>query len=189
MDTRLVTALIVIGLVLLIAIGLWAYRRRRSARLRRQFGPEYDRMLQQLGSRRRAEAELETRVRRVSALHVRELDLKDRARLAEAWRSVQLRFADDPSGAVAAADRLVVEAMDARGYPVSRLDQCVADISVHHAHVLDDFRRAREIASRDDREQTSTEDLRQAMIGYRALFEDLLGERVGGRQARDDRAA
>jgi hypothetical protein len=190
MDTRTTVAVIfLVGFALLAAIAVWAYQRRRSARLRWRFGPEYDRALSDCASRRRAEAELEARVRRVSALHIRELDAKKRAQLAGAWQPIQMRFADDPKGAVSAADRLVGEAIQERGYPVGSLDQCLADMSVHHAHVIDDYRRAREITERADRGQASTEDLRQAMICYRAFFEDLLGERIDGQDVRTAQAA
>ena len=159
MDTRTVAVIIIVGLILLTGIAVWAYRRRRSARLRSRFGPEYDHVLNDMASRRRAEAELEARLLRVSALHIRELDAKKRAQLAESWQPIQTRFADDPKGAVSAADRLVTEAMQARGYPVGSLDQSVNDMSVHHAHVIDDYRRAREITARADLGQVGTEDL------------------------------
>ena len=189
MDMRVVTAMILLGFIVLIGISLWAYRRRRTDRLRSRFGREYERTVRDRAGRAGAEAELEARVERVETLHVRELDSKDRARLAEAWKSVQTQFADDPQGAAAAADHLVGEAMQARGYPVGTPEQCVADISVHHAHVVDDYRRAREITSRADRGQASTEELREAMICYRALFAELTGTHNGGREVRDDRAA
>ncbi len=168
---------------------MWAYQRWRTDRLRRQFGPEYDRTLSEQANRRRAEAELEARARRVEILHIRELDPKDRARFAEAWRSVQARFAEDPKGAVAKADRLVGEVMQARGYPVGTFEQCAADISVHHPRVVEEYRRAHEIALCAEHGQASTEDLRQATMCYRALLEELLGARIATWEARDERAA
>jgi hypothetical protein len=193
MDTRVLMAIIIVGVALgvalLIGIAVWAYRRRRTARLKGRFGPEYDRMLAQKTSRNRAEAELEARVRRVNVLHVHELDPKVRAHFTEAWQSAQARFADDPEGTVAAAERLLREALEARGYPPGGLEQTAADISVHHAHVVEDYRRAGEMMARAEGGAASTEDLRQALMGYRALFEDLVGERVSSHQAHEMRAA
>jgi hypothetical protein len=181
MDTRTVAA-IIIGLVVLgvvvIGISMLAYSRRRTERLRRQFGPEYDRLLAEKRSRRRAEAELETRLQRVNALHIREIDPAKRMQLEASWQATQARFADDPPGAVAAAERLVEEALEARGYSVRDLDQCLADLSVHHAQAAGDYRLARDISSRAEQGHATTEDLRKAIISYRALFEDVLGERV-----------
>jgi len=189
MDMRVVTGIILLGLIVLVGISLWGYQRRRTARLRSRFGSEYERTVQDRAGRARAEAELEARVQRVKTLHIHDLESKERARLAQAWQSVQTQFADDPQGAVAAADRLVGEAMQARGYPVGSSEQCVADLSVYHAHVVGDYRRAREISSGTPSGQASTENLREAMICYRALFADLVGTDTGKREVRNDWAA
>jgi hypothetical protein len=163
--------------VAVVAIGalVWfASSRRRSQQLRQRFGPEYDHALRTEGSARQAEKELEARAKRVEALHIRPLAPEDAARFDASWRGVQARFVDDPKGAVTEADRLVGEVMTTRGYPVGDFEQRVADISVDHPDVVMNYRSAREIALLHARGQASTEDLRQAMVHYRALFRDLL---------------
>ena len=188
MNIRMAVA-ILIGVVVVVMIIVLIYQRQRTTRLQRQFGPEYDRLLATHRSRRRVEAELEARCQRVKALHLHELDAARRRQLLDAWESAQARFADDPRGAVAAAARLVEEVLEAEGYSVSSFDQCMADLSVHHAYVTEDYRTAREISARAERGGASTEDLRQAMIFYRALFEDVLGERIRKQEAHHERAA
>jgi len=190
MDVRVAVA-ILIGLAVLAVIAVWVYQRLRSERLRRRFGPEYDRLVAARGDRRQAESELEARRRRVRSLHLRELDSGTRARFADSWRSVQATFPDDPNGAVRAADRLVLETLEACGYPVLSADaeQQAADLSVHHARVVDDYRRARETAALAETGRATTEDLRQTMISYRTILEDLLGERARKWEMRHDRAA
>lgn len=185
MDIRM-AVVILIGVLIVAAIIVVIVKRQRTIRLERQFGPEYDRLLATHRSRRRAEAELEARRQRVEALHLHELDPAKRRHLLDAWESAQARFADDPRGAVTAAACLVAEALEAQGYAVHSVDQCMADLSVHHAYVTEDYRTAREISARAE---ASTEDLRQAMIFYRALFEDVLGERIHKQEAHHERAA
>jgi hypothetical protein len=168
---------VVIALVLIAALVWVTFSRRRRQQLRERFGPEYDRTLRDQGSIRKAEAELEKRAQRVDALHIRPLDPSDAARFDTSWRAVQARFVDDPRGAVTEADRLVGEVMTARGYPVGDFEQRVADISVDHAPVVMNYRAARDIAVLHAQGRASTEDLRQAMVHYRALFRDLLETR------------
>jgi hypothetical protein len=163
-----IAAVIIIGLVW---VGL---RRRRSQQLRQRFGPEYDHTLRNEGNVRKAEAVLDARARRVEKLHIRPLAPEDATRFGSAWRAVQARLVDDPKGAVTEADRLVGEVMAARGYPLGDFEQQVADISVDHADVVMNYRAAREIALQHARGEATTEDLRQAMVHYRALFTDLL---------------
>jgi hypothetical protein len=151
--------------------------RQRSTALREHFGPEYQRALEQHGSRARAEKELLLRERRVQKLDLKLLRPEQCERFSAAWASVQQRFVDDPSGAVVDADRLVKEVMVARGYPMSDFDQRVADLSVEHAHVLDHYRAARNVALANAEGRAGTEDLRQAMVHYRALFTDMLEAR------------
>ena len=174
------TALIVIIVLALdaIAVVAWVYmQKRRSEQLREQFGPEYKRAVDQYKDRRRAEAELSEREKRVEALHIRPLSAEERGRFAEAWKSVQSRFVDEPSMAVQDADRLVNQVMEARGYPVGDFEQRAADISVDHPNVVTSYRAARATAQANERGEASTEDLRKAMVHYRALFEDLLETR------------
>jgi hypothetical protein len=135
---------------------------------------KYERVITKAGNQRRAEAELEGREKRVERFEIHPLDPRDRERFLKEWRADQARFVDDPKGAVVEADRLVTEAMKARGYPVSGFEQRVDDISVDHAHVVQNYRAACEIAQRHERGEASTEDLRRAMVYYRELFDDLL---------------
>jgi|GEM_PF-393219 len=153
------------------------FRKRRTGRLRTQFGgAEYDRALKEDGSRRHAEAGLKERTQRVESLNIRPLAPGDRARFVESWSRVQARFVDGPGGAVTEADQLLRDVMSTRGYPVSDFEQRAADISVDHPLVMENYRTAHAIAVRQSQGQANTEDLRQAMIHYRTLFEDLLGE-------------
>jgi hypothetical protein len=174
-ELALIIAFVVV-LVAGIAAFLWR-RKRRTERLRIQFGgAEYARAVQKGGNRRQAEAGLEERTQRVERLHVQPLAAGDRARLVESWRGVQARFVDGPAGAVTEADQLLGDVMSTRGYPVSNFEQQAADISVDHPLVLENYRTAHEIALRQTRGQASTEDLRQAMVHYRTLFEELVSE-------------
>ncbi|HVS87336.1 MAG TPA: hypothetical protein VHF01_03820 [Candidatus Acidoferrum sp.] len=175
------TTLIIVSSVIVIAIvvitAMIFGRKRRSEKLRTRFGgAEYDRALQEGKSRRHAEAGLDKRTDRVESLRIRPLGAGDRARFVEPWRRVQARFVDGPGGAVTEADQLLGDVMSTRGYPVSDFEQRAADISVDYPLVLENYRSAHEIAVRQTRGQASTEDLRQAMIHYRTLFDELVGE-------------
>jgi hypothetical protein len=171
---------IVIAVAVLVAavIGIGLYiRKRRTARLRSQFGgAEYTRAVKEGGSRRKAEATLDERADRVEALHIRPIAPGDRARFVESWSRIQARFVDGPGSAVTDADQLLGDVMSTRGYPVSDFEQRAADISVDHPLVLENYRAAHKCAVRQAQGQASTEELRQAMIHYRTLFEELVGE-------------
>jgi hypothetical protein len=170
-----VVLIVVIALLIAVGVGVWLYtRRRRTQNLKGRFGPEYDRAVRETDDRGRAEAELQQRERRVEQLDIRPLAASERDAFAERWRSAQAQFVDDPSGAIKEADRLVGEAMQARGYPVGDFEQRAADISVDHPRVVANHRAAHEIALRNERGEADTETLRKAMVHYRALFEDLL---------------
>ena len=170
--TVIVIAVIVIVLLLLI----WAATRsRRRSRLRERFGPEYDRAVEETGSRGKAQAELEGRLKRREQLQVRELEPADRERFSSAWQHAQSHFVDEPSQAVREADGLVQEVMRARGYPVDDFDQRAADVSVDHPHVVDNYREAHSISRLNAENRASTEDLRRALVHYRELFNELLG--------------
>jgi hypothetical protein len=164
--------IVVIGLLAYIAMSM-----RRTQMLRARFGPEYDHLARTLGDRTRVEKELDQRQRRVSRLHIRPLEENQLGRYRDSWRSVQTQFVDDPKRAVAEADRLVQDVMNARGYPVGEFEQNAADISVDHPNVVMHYRAAHDVAGRSAAGQASTEDLRQALIHYRALFDDLLETR------------
>ncbi|MGO8791475.1 MAG: hypothetical protein ACLQVL_29360 [Terriglobia bacterium] len=173
-----IAIIIAVGVIVVAGIvGLFVFRNRRTKRLRTQFGgAEYDRALAGGGSRQHAEARLEGRNDRIESLHIQPLAPGDRARFAESWRSVQGRFVDSPGGAVTDADQLLRDVMSTRGYPVADFEQRAADVSVDHPLVIDNYRKAHEIAVRQGLGHASTEDLRQAMIHFRTLFEDLVGE-------------
>lgn len=168
---------IVVGVALLAMVGWFLWQRQRSEHLRTQYGREYDRTVQTVGDKRKAEAELVRREKRLEHLEIRALQPEERSRFIEDWRVVQTRFVDAPKQAVTDADRLVEEVMKARGYPVADFEQRAADLSVHHGAFVDNYRSAREIAVRHRRGEASTEDLRQAMVHYRELFADLLEDR------------
>lgn len=170
---------LIIGLAVIAIAGIAAWlvlRKRRTASLRAQFGAEYDRAVKEEGSRRQAEAGLKDRTERVESLDIRPLASGDRARFVESWSRIQARFVDGPGGAVTEADQLLGDVMSTRGYPVSEFEQRAADISVDHPLVLTNYRRAHEIAVSQTQGKANTEDLRQAMIHYRTLFEELVGE-------------
>jgi hypothetical protein len=167
---------IIVAIIVVVAIVAGVVYDQRRRRLRQRFGPEYDRLVEETGSRNKAEAELASRQRRVAGLDIRPLDPAARTRYLENWAAVQEQFVDSPQEAVMAAQRLVMTVMKERGYPTEGGDQMIADLSVDHANVLDHYRAAYDINQRAADNAASTEDLRQAMIHYRALFQDLLGE-------------
>ena len=176
------TAGAIVGVIIAIVVlgGVAWYlvtRQRRSEALRAQYGPEYAHAVRETGSARRAEDELIKRKERVEALDIAPLSAEQRAQFTRDWRRVQVMFVDDPGGAVTRADTLVEEVMKLRGYPVADFDQRAADLSVHHARVVQNYRAAREIADRHRRREATTEDLRKAMVYYRELFQDLLEDR------------
>lgn len=176
-NDSLVLIALAAGLVVALVVALVVWKRQsaqRSARLRQHFGPEYERALSQHKSRAAAERELEQREKRVEELEIRPLSAEQCARFGNSWNELQQRFVDDPRVAVSEADLLVKQVMKARGYPVGDYEQRVADLSVEHASVLNHYRAARSIAKASERGEASTEDLRQAMVHYRALFTDLL---------------
>ncbi len=175
---------VVIGVVVVaiaIIAGWVIWQRQRTEHLHSQYGPEYQRTVDELG-RLRAEKELTTRERRVRRLHLESLTREQRDRFASRWREIQTQFVDDPEGAVQQGDRLVEDVIDARGYPIANFEQRVGDLSVHHARIVPDYRAVREIARRHREGESTTEDLRQAMVHFRAVFEDLLEDRENDRE-------
>lgn len=175
MDPKVLVAIIVVLAIIVIAAVVIARRRQKSTHLKQHFGPEYDRALQQHGDPGKAEAVLAEREARVHKFTIRELPATERAGYADEWAAVQRRFVDDPSMAVNEADRLVNRVMTARGYPMGDFDQRADDISVNYPGVVQNYRSAREIVTRHSTGRASTEDLRQAMVYYRSLFDELLG--------------
>ncbi len=174
-----ITVIIIVAVVIVVAAAAGVIYDMRRRRLRERFGPEYDRMVEEKGSRTKAEAELVGREKRVKGLDIRPLSPDARARYTQDWAAVQERFVDAPQEAVANAQRLVMTVMNERGYPTEGSDQVLADLSVEHASVLDHYRAAYDISQTAADGRASTEDLRQAMIHYRSLFRDLLGDGAG----------
>lgn len=156
---------------------VWLLMRRRHAHgLRKRFGPEYDRVVDRTGNKRLAEDELLRREERVKRFDIHPLTIEQRAHYADSWRRVQASFVDQPVRAVAEADELVTEVMQKRGYPMGDFEQRAEDLSVDHPQVVTNYREGHALALRSDRGEADTENLRQAMVHYRELFEDLLEE-------------
>jgi hypothetical protein len=162
--------------VALIAVAAWAAaqrRRKESWRLQQRFGPEYVRLVNEVG-RSKAEAELAAREKRVEGLDIVALSTADATKFRQAWVAIQARFVDDPKTSVVEADHLVYDLMAKRGYPMGDFERRAADISVDHPAVVSNYRAARAIALRDERSEATTEELRKAVVHYRALFQELL---------------
>jgi hypothetical protein len=178
--TWVIVAILVIVVIVLVVLLV---RSRRSQQLQDDFGPEYGRVVAERGDRRAAESELAERRERRSRLEIRELEPAARDRYADRWAAAQREFVDQPAHAVGEADALVTEVMRERGYPVSEdFEQRAADVSVDHPGVVEHYRAAHAISGRATQGEAGTEDLRQAMVHFRALFDDLLGHE-DGRQA------
>ena len=175
MATGAIVAIVIVVIVVAAALFMLTTANRRR-RLRERFGPEYDRAVTERGSRREAEAELAERERHVRDLDIRPLSPSARNQYQSEWTAVQEQFVDAPQAAVTGAQTLVSAVMEARGYPTQPYDQTLADLSVEHASTLDHFRAAHDISQNAAAGTATTEDLRQAMIHYRALFAELLGE-------------
>jgi FtsZ-interacting cell division protein ZipA len=173
-STQIIVLIIVLIAVIVLAVVGWSLMRRRA--LRQRFGPEYDRLVSEQDSRVTAERELRERERRHADLELRPLSPESRATYATAWEELQIRFVDSPKEAVAAGDELVTRLIAERGYPTSGYDDQLAHLSVEHARTLGHYRDAHEIFRQNERGEASTEQLRQALVHYRALFADLLGE-------------
>jgi hypothetical protein len=170
-----VWVVIALAAVVVLAIVVWqALARRRTGQLQEQFGPEYDRTVGTAESKREAEAELQAREERRRELEIRPLPSAARYRYLEAWQGVQSQFVDDPSAAVARADELIQSVMSERGYPVEDFEQRAADVSVDHPQVVENYREGHRLAQSSANGSGSTEDLRQAMRRYRALFDELV---------------
>jgi hypothetical protein len=166
--------LIVIAVVVIAAVAFFGWLQARRRRLRETFGPEYDRALTEAPSRREAEAELDERRKRREELEIRPLSPSAAGRYTHEWENVQVRFVDDPVGATRDADRLIERVMEDRGYPVEDFDSQAELVSVDHPSVVENYRAAHATFLAHDRGDASTEDLRQAMVHYRALFEELV---------------
>ena len=162
--------------IALLVLAIWVVfkKRKQSLRLQHRFGPEYGRTVDELGGRAKAESELKAREKRVGSLNITALAPSEVARFSQAWNELQSRFVDNPKGVVMQADQLVRELMLKRGYPMGDFERRAADISVDYPTVVENYRAAQAIAIRDHRGEANTEDLRQAVVHYRALFDELL---------------
>lgn len=177
MDTWIwiVVAVVVVLIVAAALVGAYMQQQsRRTVQLKKGFGPEYDRAVDKYGDRKEAEGALRDRRERVAKLQLRPLTTSERARFQDSWTQTQAHFVDEPAEAISDAKGLVDEAMQARGYPVGDFDQKADDISVDHPYVVENYRSARKVALANERGEASTEELRQGLVHYRALFTKLL---------------
>lgn len=186
-----IAAVVVVAIALIVFLATSTARRKRTERLEKHFGPEYERAVGEVGDQRAAEKELVARERRRQKLNIVALNPDARAKYDENWRSVQSGFVDNPSAAVGEADRLVTMVMRERGYPVDDFDQRVADVSVDHPHVVEHYRAAHTLHLAQEQGDIGVEAQRQAFVHYRALFEKLLETDVESdndkpKEARDD---
>ena len=176
MNTTYIVIAVVLVLVVIASATLIPnfVQRRRSARLRDQFGAEYDHTVESVGDEKKAQTQLEDRQKHVKALDIQPLSASDGERYVAEWSQVQSKFVDEPGQAIIDADRLIMEVMHLRAYPISDFEQRAADISVTHPNFVSNYRAARVIAVKNETFQANTEELRQALIYYRSLFEELL---------------
>ena len=174
LDTQTWMILAAVVVVVLLAVGAWFNRRKQSHTLQEHFGAEYDRTVTELGSRAKGESELKAREKRVERLELIPLAAPEAVRFSEAWQALQSRFVDNPKGVVVQAEQLVRELMEKRGYPIGDFERRAGDISVDHPEVVANYRAAQAIAVRDQRGSADTEELRKAVVHYRALFDELL---------------
>jgi hypothetical protein len=188
MTTGQIIILVVVIVALIVAIGAGAALIRRQ-RLRERFGPEYDRLGAEHGSQTAAAHEPRDRQHRHAGLNLRPLSAPDRTRYAREWADLQTHFLDEPSDAVRAADGLVIRLLREIGYPTEDYGERLATLSVEHARTLNQYRAAHDIFLRNERGEVSTEQLRRALLYYRALFGDLLGDQPVPDRPVPDRAA
>jgi type II secretory pathway pseudopilin PulG len=180
---------LVLVIVIVLAVGAWLmWTQVRRRQLRERFGTEYDRALTDKESRGSAERELAQREKRHAELDIKPLSSAERDRYAQQWDLIQQQFVDHPGTAVIQADRLVTVVMGERGYPTEDYRQQLSDLSVRHASVLDHYRDAHDIRTRSEETQVPTEELREAMVNYRFLFEDLLEPAVDDRTDENERS-
>jgi len=172
--TQIVALLVALAIIVAVALAAVVVMRRRA--LRQRFGPEYDRVVADSQNRSAAEAELRERERRHAQLTLNELSPQARAQYATEWAAVQARFVEQPAGTVADADALITRLVRERGYPTSDYDEALAHLSVEHGHTLGHYREAHDIYLANERGEATTEQLRQALMHYRSIFADVLGE-------------
>jgi hypothetical protein len=177
MNTTYLIVVVAIVLVVLGAIFAVVFsRRQRSKGFQNKFGPEYERTVQSAGNEKKAQAELDERRKHVETLNIRPLSVSEREHYVAEWSAIQAKFVDQPGQATVEADHLIMEVMKVRAYPVSDFEQRAADISVNYPALVSNYRLAREIAIKNEQHSANTEELRQAFIYYRSLFDELLKE-------------
>ena len=173
-NTYIIIAVVLILVVMGAIMAPTFARRKRSERLHDQFGTEYDHTLEAMGSEKKAHAELKERQKHVDALDIHPLSASEHKRYSDDWTAIQFEFVDNPGQAIIDADGLIMEVMQLRAYPVSDFEQRAADVSISYPAFVGNYRAARVIALKNKEHQADTEELRQAMIYYRSLFEELL---------------
>jgi hypothetical protein len=179
MDITNTTQLVLVAVIFLILggiVGMALMRVQRTKRLKERFGPEYERAVNEIGDKRQAENELDSRLAHVNTLDIRPLTAEEVNRYALEWQKTQTEFVDEPLTALQKADRLIQDVMKARGYPVEDFEQRAADISVDYPELVTDYRGLHLIAVKEKDEEVSTEEMRQAMVHGRALFENLISQ-------------
>jgi len=184
---EIATVIIIVFVAAVVIIGVlvsFIVNRKRSKRLKERFGPEYDRTVRHSRSREKAEADLREREKRVRQFDIVPLLPNDRQRFQDSWATIQGRFVDNPKTSVEEANIVIQEVMQRRGYPVIDFEQAAADLSVDYPVVVENYRAAHQIAKRNERGMADTEELRQALVYYRALFRELLGGSEGREQTR-----
>ncbi|MDR3576031.1 MAG: hypothetical protein P4L50_19370 [Anaerolineaceae bacterium] len=172
--TYLIIAVIVVLAIVGAILGPIFARRNRSDRFHNKFGAEYDHTVETMGTEKKAQTELDERQKHVETLNIRPLSVNERERYLADWTAVQAKFVDEPGQATLEADHLIMEVMQVRAYPISDFEQRAADISVSYPELVSNYRAARVIALKNEQHQANTEELRQAMIYYHSLFEELL---------------
>jgi hypothetical protein len=165
-----VLVLVVLGLIM----GSAFSKRNRSKKYTTKYGSEYDHTVKSMGNESKAQKEMDDRKKHVESLDIRSLSLPEREKYLAEWKAVQAKFIDQPGPATVEADHLIMEVMQLRNYPVSDFDQRAADISINYPELVSNYRLARAIAIKNEQHTADTEELRQALVYYRALFNELL---------------
>jgi hypothetical protein len=174
MSTTYIIIIVVVLVVLGVILALIFSPKKRSQQFQNKFGPEYDRVVTTAGSEKKAQAELNQRQKHVDTMNIRPLSVSERERYQAEWTAIQAKFVDQPGQATVEADHLIMEVMKVRAYPVSDFNQRAADVSVNYPTLVSNYRAAREIAIKNEQHSANTEELRQALIYYRSLFDELL---------------
>ena len=172
--TNLIIAVVAILLIMGLIMAAGFSRRQRTKKFQNKFGPEYDRTVKSAGNEKKAQAELGERQKHVDSLSIRPLSDNERERYLAAWAAVQAKYVDKPGQATVEADHLITDVMKARAYPVSDFEQRAADISINYPDLVSNYRAARAIALKNEQHKADTDELRQAFIYYRSLFDELL---------------